>query len=60
MVIFSFSFFSFFVFRNHTTLNTISLTVLFLKFPFGELAADIKVEWFEGYPREEIRVQVFT
>lgn len=39
----------------------ISLRLLFLKFPFGELAANIKVEWFEGYTRkEEIRVQVFT
>ena len=39
----------------------ISLTVLFLKFPFRELAANIKVEWFESYARkEEIRVQVFT
>lgn len=39
----------------------ISLTPLFLKFPFGELAANIKVEWFEGYTRkEEIRVQVFA
>ena len=55
------SFFSFFVFRNHTMLNMISLRLLFLKFPFGELAANIKVEWFEGYTRkEEIRVQVFT
>lgn len=60
MVIFSFSFFSFFVFRNHTTLSMISLTVLFLNFPFEELAANIKVEWFEGYPRKEIRIQVFT
>ena len=58
---FSFSFFSFFAFRNHTTVKMISLTVLFLKFPFRELAANIKVEWFESYARkEEIRVQVFT
>lgn len=42
LFLFFLSFF-FFVFRNHITLNVGSLTLHFLKVPFGVLPANIKV-----------------
>lgn len=54
-------FFSLFlVCRNHITKCGL-VGSAFEKVPFAELAANIKVKWFEGYSRkEEIRVQALV